>query len=336
VLVLDSSKAHITVFEPTDFGRTVHAAIELHQDGQYDKASALWDEVLKADRNYETAYRSIGKALLADRKYKAAADYFRRGNDRDGNSDAFQAYRNGVIQDHFLWFFLGVLVVVGALVAAARIARRRRAAVGDPQMQGTWIRMLFHPMETAEEMKIQRSGSLFLSLVILTGWFVLVVARFSLTGFRFNHNDVASMNLPLLFLKTIPVFVVWVMANWGVCTLMDGKGKMRDITIVSAYALVPYVASLGLQIVLSHALSLPEIFFVQAVAAVGIGWSLIVLLGGLAGIHEYSAGQTLLSVALTILGMLVVAFLVLLVTSLLKQAYAFVYSIVNEVLYRMR
>jgi hypothetical protein len=58
------------------------------------------------------------------------------------------------------------------------------------------------------------------------------------------------------------------------------------------------------------------------------------LLGVLSGIHEYTFTQTVVSTFLTIVGVLIVIFLILLVGSLLQQAYLFLYSIANELLYR--
>lgn len=68
--------------------------------------------------------------------------------------------------------------------------------------------------------------------------------------------------------------------------------------------------------------------------AAGYIWSGVVMLGVLSGLHEYTFTKTVGSTLLTILGVLVVTFLVFLVFSLIQQAVMFVYSIVNEMLYR--
>ena len=73
LLVLDSQKNNITVFAPTDFGNMVLEAVSYYIDGKYGEASALWEEILKYDHNYLTAYVSIGKTLMAEEKYEQAA-----------------------------------------------------------------------------------------------------------------------------------------------------------------------------------------------------------------------------------------------------------------------
>ena len=68
----------------------------------------------------------------------------------------------------------------------------------------------------------------------------------------------------------------------------------------------------------------------------GIGLAVLMLLAALAGIHDYFPGKTIGSVLLTVLGVLIVLFLLLLVSGLLQKGWAFVYSLANELLYRVR
>lgn len=142
------------------------------------------------------------------------------------------------------------------------------------------------------------------------------------------------MNVFFLFLGTIPLFAVWVTANWGVSTLADGKGRYKEIFIGSAYALIPYIGASVIAIALSHMLTISEGVYITWVMAAGYIWSGVVMLGVLSGLHEYTFTKTVGSTLLTILGVLVVTFLVFLVFSLIQQAVMFVYSIVNEMLYR--
>ena len=335
LLVLDSQKNNLTVFAPTAFGEKVLEAVAFYNDGKYSEAHNLWEDVLKYDHNYMTAYISIGKALMADEKFEEAAAYFKLGNDRQGNSDAFQSYRNELLQQYFVWICLAVVAIIAVFIWLLN----RKKKTDRPEKQRKWIsptKFLFHPVDSAEDMKRHNAGSMLISCVILAAWFVSTVFQFAVTDFRFNTNNADMMNIALLFVGTVPVFAVAVVSNWGVCTLMDGKGKMKEIWISASYCLIPYVASNFLYVILSHFLVLEESIFLQWVLWIGIIWSVCMLLGVLSGIHDYSFGQTVISVFLTLVGMLIVVFIILLVTSLVQQAYAFVSSIVNELIYRIR
>ncbi len=335
LLILDAQKSNLTVMSPSAFGKKVLEAVYYYNDGEYGKANGIWEEVLKYDHNYMTAYISIGKSLMAEEKFKEAAEYFKLGNDREGNSDAFQSYRNELLQKYFPWICLGVVLIIALLICFFN----RKGKKTDSAKHHTRIspfKFLLHPVDNAEEMKLKKAGSLPISCLILGLWFLATIFRFALTGFRFNTNNVDTMNIWLLFLGTVPIFAVGVVSNWGVCTLMDGKGKMKDIWISASYCLIPYVSCNFLYVALSHLLVEEETVFLQWISLLGIIWSACMLLGVLSGIHDYSFGQTILSVLLTVVGMLIVVFLVLLVATLVQQAYAFVNSIANELIYRIR
>lgn len=240
-----------------------------------------------------------------------------------------------MLQKYFPWICLGVVLIIALLICFFN----RKGKKTDSAKHHTRIspfKFLLHPVDNAEEMKLKKAGSLPISCLILGLWFLATIFRFALTGFRFNTNNVDTMNIWLLFLGTVPIFAVGVVSNWGVCTLMDGKGKMKDIWISASYCLIPYVSCNFLYVALSHLLVEEETVFLQWISLLGIIWSACMLLGVLSGIHDYSFGQTILSVLLTVVGMLIVVFLVLLVATLVQQAYAFVNSIANELIYRIR
>ncbi len=335
LIVLDSQKNNITVFSPTDFGKMVLEAVNYYTDGKYHDARSLWEEVLKYDHNYITAYTSIGKALMADEEFEDAAKYFKLANDREGNSDAFQSYRNEILQKNFIWICIAAVILIVLFVWL--INRRKKSE--KTKKEHWWIspaKFLFHPIESAEDMKRLNAGSMLISFIILAVWFVAAVLKFAATGFRFNTNNVDMLNLGLLFLTTVPVFVVGVVSNWGVCTLMNGKGRMKDIWIGGSYCLIPYIVSNFLYVIFSHFFVLSEKIFLDWILWIGIIWSACMLFGVLSGIHDYSFKSTVGSVFLTVIAMLIVAFLILLVVSLLQQAFSFVSSIVNELIYRIR
>ena len=336
VLVLDAAKNNLTVLRPTAFARQVHEAVALYTQGRYGDAVGLWRDILKSDHNYTLANVGLGKALLADGQYKEAAECFRLGGDTEGNSDAFKEYRNAIAQRYFPLLCLLVIVLIALLVWWVNRPRRpdRQETLSGGRINP--LRMLFHPQDTAEEIKRTGGGSMAISALILLLWFAATVMQVSLTGFRFNPYSAAALNVGLLFLRTVPLFAVWVAANWGVCTLLDGKGRMKDIFITNAYCLIPYTVSLFLYTAMSHLLVDDEAMFMQGILMIGAGWSLLMLFGALAGIHDYFPGKTLGSILLTLLGVLIVLFLLLLVSGLLQKGWAFVYSLVNELLYRVR
>lgn len=127
-IVLDrsiSGHGQITIFEPTDYGRLVIKAVSSHNEGNYQEATAAWQEVLKYNANSELAYIGMGKSYLDQDEFYTAMEYFKLGNKRDYYSKAFKLYRKEVIADYF-GLIVGCIVLLSvALYIRSKIKSRR-------------------------------------------------------------------------------------------------------------------------------------------------------------------------------------------------------------------
>ena len=136
--VLDSSKGNIQVFEPTAFIQKVQQATVLYNDGDYEGASALWNEVIAMDETYPLAHIGLASTAYKAGDWQAAMDGYRYANDRSQYAKAFSEYRYSFMQDHFLWVVLGVLASAAAVGLAAVLLSRRSKRV----LQGFEYRQL--------------------------------------------------------------------------------------------------------------------------------------------------------------------------------------------------
>ena len=194
--------------------------------------------------------------------------------------------------------------------------------------------ILTHPIDGYEELRWTQRGSLVASGVILFLLFLASVAQRQLTGVNFNQNRPEDLNILFTFFSTVVIFALWVLSNWSFCTLLDGEGTFLDIWITSAYALVPYVALTVAVTVLSNFLTLNEGVFLVWLRYIGIGWSLALVTVGLKVTNQYSFGKTLLSMVLTVAGVVLILFLSVLAVSLFQQVYVFFRTIISELIVR--
>jgi tetratricopeptide (TPR) repeat protein len=125
VYVLDQTKGTVTVFAPTDFGKSVLSANNCYVDGKYEEALQPWREVLKRNANYDLAYVGIGNAYLKQEKYKEAMEYFRLAYYRSGYSKALKEYRSEVLREHFSLLMVILFIVILLLV----VTRKQRKAL---------------------------------------------------------------------------------------------------------------------------------------------------------------------------------------------------------------
>jgi len=200
-----------------------------------------------------------------------------------------------------------------------------------------WVKhAVTHPMEGFEDMRWKKAGSMKYSIVIVLLWFVASIFYNRLYGFQFYAEADKMFNIIPYIVQTIILFCTWVVGNWSICTLLEGEGTMKNIFIYSAYALIPYVVSIYIEVFLSHFLIRDEQVFIEAVHIIGLLWSGVLLFSAIKSVHQYSFMKTIGAIILTICAMLIMLFLLVLLLSLFQQVYVFAYSIYTEIAYRLK
>ena len=89
--------------------------------------------------------------------------------------------------------------------------------------------VIFHPADGFWDLKREKRGSLSASLTIVAlTVFTLGMEKLN-TAFLFNNNRISEVNVLVDVITVLLVFTLWCVANWCTTSLMDGKGRMRDI-----------------------------------------------------------------------------------------------------------
>ncbi|MFD0712617.1 YIP1 family protein [Paenibacillus sp. GCM10027626] len=338
LLIADAAKNNITVYKQTSYGHSVRGAVKKYVDGQYAEAVELWREVLGRNGNLELAYTGIGKALYNTEQYKEAMAYFELGYNMAGYSDAYKAFRKQMLRKNAL----PILLLVLALLAVATWTNRRRkqriaggSSAREPGKLAYPFYIMLHPAQGFEEMGWSKKGSLAVSAALVSAWFLAAVAEQQWSGFIFNPSGSGQLNVLLIFARTAGLFVLWVIANWSLCTLMDGKGRAKEIWIYSSYALLPLITVMVLTTIASNFLTVEEAMFLEYASFIAYAWSIVLLLIAMSTIHEYSLKKTLASSLLSVGGIAFILFLGVLLFGVLQQIYAFADTIYKELLFRL-
>lgn len=187
-----------------------------------------------------------------------------------------------------------------------------------------------HPKDGFLELKANKKGSMLVTTIIIALWVLVELVYRAATDFDMNAFDAADRSLLRTCVITVIMYVMVCVSNWCFCTLLEGKGKLKDIFVVGSCALVPYIFTRFVTTLLSWVLAGDEqIFLTYSVIVVEI-WCLFIAFAGLQEIHEYTFSKTLLSVVLTIVGLVIMLFFSLMLLTLFQQLYFFLMTLILE------
>jgi hypothetical protein len=192
-----------------------------------------------------------------------------------------------------------------------------------------------HPLDGFWDLTHEKRGSVAAANIIVFVAVIVEVLRLTLTSFLFISINMEFFNAVIVVMRVVLPIFLWTVANWGLTTLMDGKGKMLDIYMAVAYALVPYVIINAFLILLSQFITYEEGAVYWVLAGFAVLWTGILILAGMMMIHDYSLTKAIFSSLLTIIGMGLMVFIFVIFFSLVSDAVAYFISLYREILFRV-
>ena len=191
-----------------------------------------------------------------------------------------------------------------------------------------------HPRDGFLELKANKKGSPLVVTIIVAAWLLVEMFYRTATGYDMNTFSAEETSLLRTSVITVMIFLMVAVSNWCFCTLLDGKGRLVDICVVAANALVPYIIVRFLTTCGSWVLAGDEQVFLSYAVIVSEIWAFFIAFSGLQEIHEYSFAKTILAIALTIVGLIIILFIALMLLILFQQVYFFVVSLYFELQYQ--
>jgi len=195
--------------------------------------------------------------------------------------------------------------------------------------------LIMHPLDGFWDLTHEKRGSVAAANVIVAAAVLIEILRLTLTNFQFITINMEYFNAVIAALSILVPIFLWTLSNWGLTTLMDGKGTMRDIYMAVAYALTPHVLINAAMIILSQFITYEEGAVYWVLSGFALLWSGWLFIAGMMMIHDYSLAKTLLSCLLTIVGMGVLVFIFVVFFSLISDAVAYFVSLYKEILFRV-
>ncbi|MBP5624879.1 MAG: YIP1 family protein [Lachnospiraceae bacterium] len=194
---------------------------------------------------------------------------------------------------------------------------------------------LTHPIDGFWDLTHEKRGSYSAATTILVLAIAAYVIRLRYTSFIFIQVYWEDLNIFMYIASVLLPFILFVVGNWALTTLFDGKGRLGQVYIATCYAITPYPLIQFPLMFLSNFITVDESEFYSAMYVISIIWVLFIGILGMSQVHEYGFGKNILFLVATVFAMLVMIFLLMLFFSMVSQGVAYFISLTKEMLYRL-
>lgn len=335
LVVTDSTKNTITVFELTSFGKNIHKGLSQYKEGLYKEAEDSWNQVLSKSSGYVLATVQNAKIKIQDGDYLSAMKMLKDVHERDCYSIAFGKARDSYIKENFTVFcmLIVILVMVGILLSKIKVKfSARKSSLYNEYKYANHIS--FHPIDGFWDLKREGFGSMKAGFLLLAIFCLTYAIKVQFSGYLVSYENYGKTNaLYELGLVLFPL-ACFVISNWCFTTLMDGKGTMKDIIKATCYSLKPYIVCNIVLLVLSNVLTIDELVYFDIVNTLCVIWTLGLLFFNIMLTHDYSLSKTILTVILILVGICIILFILLLFVDVVSEFISYVYEIYQELIFR--
>ncbi|WP_139993446.1 YIP1 family protein [Paenibacillus paridis] len=346
ILVSDGELSNIQVFSRTAFGDLVHGAVSMYTRGEYAKSLESWQEILKLDGMYDRSYQGIAKAEYNAGQYEQSMRHFELANDKVGYSESYWQLRMNVLMRDFGWAMTTICVILAAWFAIRSILRRRARkapkAEKRKRLTGRWGTafklaglVLRRPSYVMGEIAENQSIPLmFASVLIVVGYMVLVAGQWAV-GFIFSESAFHDISLASEAVAYFVPWLLWVLSSYLIGSVMKGEGTIRNVFIVNAYAMIPYIVlTLPLKL-LSNILTLQEsILYTSGIVVIQI-WVLLLFFMATQAVQNYNLKEAIQMVVVSLFTMGCIWMFGFVLIGLVYQAIDFFVVLGREVMARV-
>jgi hypothetical protein len=342
IWALDSEKAFLQSYTPTEYTQSIFRAQQYFNNGYYMEAGNEWNNVLRFNQMSVLAHNGLGKAWLYQEEYeKAQYEFFVAGN-REYYSQAFWETRNNWLLKNMSYILITLVVFFGSFFILNRVDKRQIVKTTlknskDTIMNSKYIDVILfafsvarHPLDSFYYMKLKQKGSLPGAAFHFILFFITYLVYQTSKGFIVQFTDIEDVDFSVVIGGFIGLYVLFVICNYLVTSINDGEGTFIDIFKLVSYAMFPLSITLLAVTIVSHVVTANEVFLLYFMLTAGFAWSGTLLWLGIQEVHSYSFTNTFKSLLFTA-GFILIALIVLFnIAILLNQFVQFIEAIARE------
>ena len=347
IYVLDSDKAQIQIYQPTEFTNLLHESLYLYSKGRYTDAKEPLTELLKMNSMFDYANKAMGRCYFYEDNYEEALRYARLAKDYSGYSDAYWEIRNVWLKNNIMTAILVVVLIVVAIYVI-RLLDKKKQILKKPRKalkklkKNSFISNLCYaghfmknPADAAYGIAAEGRANWIVSTFLLVIFIIEFVVSKYTCGFLMKNVMEGRYEIFSDIGMILAVVVAVTACTYLVCTINEGEGTVKKIYTFFCYSLLPYIVFTPLVYILSHVLTSNEIFLTNMLNILTYGWIIVIAVIGLKEVNNFSMGQTIKVIFLTAFTALILALLIFIIYVLWAQVFEFIFALVGEGVYRL-
>jgi hypothetical protein len=311
------------------------------EERNYSESARYWEEVLKKNSNFDEAYVGIADSLYRAGDYEAAQENYAAAFDAEGYSKCYSRIRKGWIEDYII--LIPIVVAVIAVLVSKFFGYAAKENVKGQVMKDKrtfkeaalyGCHVIFHPFDGFWDLKHEKRGNFKAGIFFVALTIAAYIYNDLGKSFWYDPYNQGISIFGELTGVLVP-FALWVVSNWCLTTLFEGEGSFKDICLATCYALVPLPLMMIPATILTHILTLDESAIITLLISFGYVWTGMLLFFGVMVTHDYSFSKNILTVLGTLVGMVIIMFLVLLFSGLFGKIVSFITNIYTELSLRV-
>lgn len=342
IWTLDSDKSFIQSYTPTEYSTTIYQALSLYKDGKYAEAVVKWESVLKLNQLSVLAHNEIGKNLYSQGYYEESMHHFELAGSRYLYSQAFWEVRNANLQQNLPFTLLGI-VLLTIVYYVIKLTNKKYLYLEKPkQLIHKFIHIKFvndilymfnlirHPIDSFYYLKRNKKGSYLGATIIFGLFFASYMISVTSKSFIYQFVEAADLDLTAIILGFFSLSGLFIVCNYLVASINDGEGSLGEIYKGVMYSTLPIMSAYLITTFLSYYFTYNEVFILQLIMYVGMGWSGLLIFIAVQELHNYTIRESIKSFLLTGLFMMIAAVLLAFIQIMGDQLIQFVIAVVKE------
>ncbi len=340
----DGEKGYLQSFSPTEYATTIYKALKEYENGEYDTALADWSYVLRLNQMSVLAHNGVAKAYYNNEKYQKAMNDFEIAGNREGYSEAYWEVRNKSIQKYLGPFLIVVVLLIVLRIVLKLADRKKRIPAAKNKFKkklnkvpilsevGYAFRCARHPIDRYYDIRVGKHGSPLTALIIYIVFFGVYMLYTVGKGFIYQYQKVEDMDMGAVVVGFFAILILFIICNYLVTSITDGDGTIKQIFMIPAYGIMPAMVAMLVTTGVSYFLTYNESFILTVIMLVGVGWSIATIFEGLSTVHDYDFKETVISLIITFVFMLIAVIVVLVVIIMWDQLSDFLLTVGKEVI----